>query len=71
MAGWQAYVNGKLVTIRTSDGVYQSVPVPAGTSTVTYTFLPPHEKLAMLAGLLALLFFLGAWVLERYGVRRQ
>jgi hypothetical protein len=65
MAGWKAYVNGKSVTIKTVDGVYQSVKVPEGTSTVTYTFLPPHEKYAILLGLLAALFLLATWVFER------
>jgi len=71
MAGWHAYVNGRPVTINTSDGVYQSVAVPAGTSTITYSFLPPHEKYAVLAGLLAAFFLVGTWVLERRSNRRQ
>ena len=65
MAGWKAYVNGKSVTIKTVDGVYQSVKVPQGTSTVTYSFLPPHEKYAVLLALLAALFLVGDWIYER------
>jgi hypothetical protein len=66
MAGWKAHVNGKAVTITTVDhGVYQSVQVPAGTSTVTYSFLPPHEKYAILLALLAALFLVGMWIYER------
>ena len=65
MAGWKAYVNGKSVTIKTVDGVYQSVKVPEGTSTVTYSFVPPHEKYAVLLALLAALFLLATWVFER------
>lgn len=65
MTGWKAYVNGKSVTIKTVDGVYQSVKVPEGTSTVTYSFLPPHEKYAILLGLLGALFLLATWVFER------
>ncbi len=65
MAGWKAYVNGKSVTIKTVDGAYQSVKVPQGTSTVTYSFLPPHEKYAVLLALLAALFLVGDWVYER------
>ncbi len=65
MAGWKAYVNGKSVTMTTVDGVYQGVKVPAGTSTVTYDFLPPHEKYAILLALLAALSLLGTWVYER------
>jgi uncharacterized membrane protein YfhO len=65
MAGWKAYVNGKSVTIKTVGGAYQSVKVPQGTSTVTYAFLPPHEKYAILLALLAALFLLATWVVER------
>ena len=65
MPGWKAYVNGKSVTMTTVDGVYQGVKVPAGTSTVTYDFLPPHEKYAILLALLAALSLLGTWVYER------
>jgi uncharacterized membrane protein YfhO len=71
MAGWKAYVNGKSVTIKTFGGVYQSVKVPEGTSTVTYTFLPPHEKYAILLGLLAALFLLATWVFERRNRSRK
>jgi uncharacterized membrane protein YfhO len=58
-------VNGKTVTINESDHAYQSVSVPAGTSTVTFKFLPPHEELAMLAGLLGGLFLVYSWIRER------
>jgi hypothetical protein len=70
MPGWKAYVNGKAVTIKTVDGVYQSVKVPEGTSTVTFSFLPPHEKYAVLLGLLAALFLVATWVYERRFLRR-
>ncbi len=65
MAGWQATVNGKAVPITTVDGVYQSVTVPQGTSTVTFNFLPPHEKFAFLAALAAAFFLIGSWIFER------
>ncbi|HUX03506.1 MAG TPA: hypothetical protein VMV53_01170 [Acidimicrobiales bacterium] len=70
MPGWHAYVNGREVPITTTNGVYQSVEVPAGTSTVTYAFNPPHEKFGLAAGLLALLFLAGVWVRERWFLRR-
>jgi hypothetical protein len=69
MSGWKAYVNGKAVDIKVSDGVYQTIKVPAGTSKVTYTFLPPHEKYAVIVGLLAALFLIGTWIEERRGAR--
>jgi uncharacterized membrane protein YfhO len=65
MAGWRASINGTAVTITASDGAYQSVPVPKGTSTVTYSYLPPHEKYAVLAGLLGALFLALSWLRER------
>ena len=71
MAGWKAYVNGKSVTITTVDGVYQSVKVPQGTSIVTYRFVPPHEKYAVLLALLAALFLVGAWSYERRYLMRE
>ncbi len=71
MPGWKAYVNGKSVTIKTVDGVYQSIKVPQGTSTVTYSFLPPHEKYAVVLALLAVLFLVGDWTYERRYLRRE
>jgi hypothetical protein len=65
MKGWHAYVNGKEVSITTSDRVFQSVTVPQGTSIVTYSFTPAHEKYALLAALLAAFFYLGSWFVGR------
>lgn len=65
MAGWKAAVNGRAITIQTSEGVYQSIPVPKGTSAVTFSFVPPHEKYGVLAGLLAALFLVGSWIRDR------
>jgi hypothetical protein len=65
MPGWKAYVNGHAATITTSDGVYQTISVPQGASTVTFSFLPPHEKYAVLLGLLGFFFLIAVWVYER------
>jgi len=65
MKGWHAYVNGHEVAISTSSGVYQSISVPAGSSSVTFSFTPPHEKDALLVALLAALFLAGSWFLGR------
>ena len=70
MAGWKAFVNGKPVPITVSDGVYQAVSVPNGTSIVTYSFLPPHEKYAVIAGLLGLFFLIGVCIRDRRQTRR-
>jgi hypothetical protein len=69
MPGWKAFVNGKPVPITVSDGVYQAVSVPSGTSIVTYSFLPPHEKYAVIAGLLGLFFLIGVWIRDRRKTR--
>jgi uncharacterized membrane protein YfhO len=71
MAGWKAYVNGESVPIKTLDGVYQSIQVPVDTSTVTFSFVPPHEKFAVLLALLAALFLLGTWGYERRFFMRE
>ena len=71
MAGWKASVNGKAVTIKTTGRVYQGVKVPEGTSTVTFSFVPPHEKYAVVLALLAAAFLLGTWGYERRFFRRE
>jgi uncharacterized membrane protein YfhO len=65
MKGWKAFVNGHEVPITTVHKVYQEVSVPAGTSTVTYSFSPPHERDALIVGFLGGLFLIGSFVNER------
>lgn len=65
MPGWKAYVNGAAVPITAVDGVYQTIKISQGTSVVTYSFVPPHEKYAVLLALLAALFLVVVWVFER------
>lgn len=65
MKGWSATVNGTSVPITTTGGVYQSVAVPAGTSSVEFRFFPPHEHLGLAAGLVGLLVLLGTYLDER------
>lgn len=63
MPGWHAFVNGRSVPLTTTDGVYQTITLPPGTSNVTYSFLPPHEEAATLGfvlGFLAL-FLVPLW----------
>ncbi|MHB8379891.1 MAG: hypothetical protein ACYDB2_08240 [Acidimicrobiales bacterium] len=67
MNGWKATVNGKAATIITVDGVYQQIALPKGHSVVEYSFFPPHERYALLAGFLAGLFLIGSFVNERVG----
>ena len=67
MAGWRAYVNGRVVPMAATEGVYQTIDVPAGSSTVTYSFLPPHEKFAGLGAFAGVLIIAGsfAWQWRR------
>lgn len=66
MKGWRATINGKSATITTVDGVYQRVALPEGTSTVQFSFTPPHERGALVLGALGALFLLGSVVNERH-----
>ena len=71
MAGWTADVNGTSVPIATSHGVYEAITLPKGTSVVTYKFFPPHERYAILAGILAVFFLVGTWLVERGYLKRR
>jgi hypothetical protein len=71
MKGWKAFVNGKQATIVTKDHVYQQISVPAGTSTVTYSFSPPHERDALIVGFLGGLFLIGSLINERFPFIRK
>jgi len=64
MDGWYASVNGRSVLVR-SSGVYEALSLPAGVSTVTFTYRPPHERLAGVGALLGLLVMLGSALLHR------
>jgi len=65
MTGWTASVNGRRAPITTVDTVYQQIKVPKGTSTVEFSFLPSHERLAVFVGFAALLALIVAALNER------
>jgi hypothetical protein len=66
MAGWTARVNGVATPITSSNGLTQTLAVPAGTSTISFDFLPPHEVPAgVVAVLAALLTALSATTVGR------
>jgi len=69
MAGWTARVNGSATPISSDNGLTQTLSIPAGTSTVTFDYLPPHEVPAGVVSVLALL--LTALSLTSIGRRRQ
>jgi hypothetical protein len=49
MNGWTASVNGKQTSISEYGGLFESVRVPAGESTLTFSYIPKHETLALWA----------------------
>ncbi len=55
LPGWTAMVNGHAAPVSERDELFQSVPVPAGTSVVTFHYEPPHLNLAIIAACLGLL----------------
>ncbi|MBU6515655.1 MAG: hypothetical protein KGQ78_07165 [Acidobacteria bacterium] len=66
MAGWSAHVNGHDVTLSSSTGLDQTLAVPAGSSIISFSFLPPHESIAITISLVAaLMTALSAWPLRR------
>jgi hypothetical protein len=57
LPGWSAKVAARSAPIRAVDGLFQSVPVPAGTHTVRFSYSPPNAGwggIAFLAGVVAL-----------------
>jgi hypothetical protein len=56
MQGWSATVNGQPAPIGISDGVFQTIDLPAGDVRVRFTYQPPGFKLALVAAAAALLF---------------
>ncbi|HEX3334206.1 MAG TPA: hypothetical protein VHS57_07680 [Acidimicrobiales bacterium] len=55
MPGWQAQAGGRSLGVHPDGPLFQSVDVPAGASTVQFSFTPPHEVLALVAFLVGLL----------------
>ena len=52
LAGWSAQIDGRPMTIRRVEGLFQAVTVPAGSHVITFSFTPPGMGWA-LAGMLA------------------
>ena len=64
MDGWGAAVNGSAVAVGMEDETFQTVPLPAGMSTVVFSYWPRGFTLALLAAGVAVLF-IGAVALRR------
>jgi hypothetical protein len=71
MSGWSARVNGVSTAITTSNGLEQTISLPAGDSTISFSFLPPHEDLAVALALLAFLAMASTWIPQRRWRRRR
>jgi hypothetical protein len=63
--GWQPFVDGRPASPLTAYTTLKAVCVPAGTHEVEWTYSPTVYMLGGLVSLLALLFVLLGWVLER------
>ncbi len=59
LRGWNATVNGSTETVGADGLGLQTVAVPAGRSTVRFSYLPPHMAAAVLALVVGLI--LGLW----------
>ncbi|HXW35192.1 MAG TPA: hypothetical protein VEJ87_11480, partial [Acidimicrobiales bacterium] len=55
LPGWRATVRGRASQVNAADGPFQSVRVPAGTSTVRFSFVPPHGDAALVVSVIAIL----------------
>jgi hypothetical protein len=54
MPGWTAHVDGRPVPVRSDAEGLQTVAVPAGQSTVRFSFAPPHTNAAFVVALIGL-----------------
>jgi hypothetical protein len=71
MKGWSAHVNGVTTSITSSNDLTQTIAIPAGTSIVSFDFLPPHENLAVLLAAASLIAMAGSWLPRKYLPRRR
>lgn len=62
MKGWSATVNGQPAPISISDGVFQSIDLPAGDVPVRFTYEPPGFRLALAAAAISLLFVCAVFI---------
>ncbi len=68
--GWQASAGGRRLPISRALGAFLSVAVPAGTTTVTFSYRPPHLALALSLALLAAVSLLVLALVDRRSRRR-
>lgn len=69
MTGWSARVNGIPTEIVAAENLFQAVDLPAGHSTIDFSFVPAFIRASFAMALAGLLFCLG--ILARAGWRRR
>ena len=73
--GWQATANGVTTDVRPGDSnpdrLFQQVRVPAGRTTLRFTYLPPHEDLAGAVALVAVFLLAGSLVVREHRRRTR
>ena len=57
--GWRATVQGRGAPVRTAQGLFQEISLPAGTSSVRFTFAPPHAAVAELMAVVGVVAIIG------------
>jgi uncharacterized membrane protein YfhO len=70
LPGWRAEVNGEERPVRTSGEVFQSVRLPAASSTVTFAFVPPNMAYGYAAFTLGFLIVIYQLVASMIASRR-
>jgi hypothetical protein len=69
--GWTALVNQKSIAVSKDGPLYQVIHLPEGKATISYTYLPPHEKLAVVVMGFSVVALLGLIVNDRYHFWRR
>ena len=74
VSGWTATFNGTSRPVREDRsgpaGLFQAVSVPPGTTTLRFTYLPPHENAAVVAATLALVILVASYLTQQLHRRR-
>jgi hypothetical protein len=64
-ANWQAFINGKPLSIQKSNIAFMSVHVPAGTSSIEWKYRPNKVYIAMIVSILSLLGIASYFLIKR------
>jgi hypothetical protein len=69
--GWSVEVDGRPARLVSTDGLFQAVDLPRGTSDVTFSYRPPYWPWAVLLWAIGMLWVAGALVMPRLAARRR